>query len=62
MRESAPTTAATSSTSAPVTSQRAEMELMEETRCARNALATSLESSADQRPVLSIRSAGTQRR
>lgn len=38
---------ATSETSASVASQRAEMELMEETRCARKALATSLESSED---------------
>ena len=61
MRESLPTTAATSSMSAPVASQSAETALMEDTRWARKALATSFDSSADQSPVVSTRSAGTQR-
>jgi hypothetical protein len=52
---------ATSSTSAPVASHRAEIELIEEIRCARKAFATSLESSDDQRFVVMIRSRGTQR-
>ena len=52
---------ATSSTSAPVASQRAEIELIDEMRCARNALATSLESSEDHRLVVTMRSLGTQR-
>ena len=60
MRESAPMARATSSTSAPVASQRAEMELIEEIRCARKALATSLESSDDHRLVVRMRSRGTQ--
>ena len=41
MRGSVPTARATSVTSASVTSQSAEIELMLETRCARNAFATS---------------------
>ena len=45
---------------APVASQRAEMEFMEEMRCASMALAVSLESSADQRLVVMMRSLGTQ--
>ena len=60
IRESLPMALATSSTSAPVASQSAEMELMEEMRWARKALATSLESSEDQRLVVMIRSRGTQ--
>jgi hypothetical protein len=61
MRLSLPIALATSSTSAPVASQSAEIELIDEMRCARNALATSLESSDDQRLVVMIRSRGTQR-
>ena len=61
MRESIPMALATSVTSAPVTSQRAEIELMEEIRWARKALAVSLESSALQRLVVRTRSGGTQR-
>ena len=54
MRESLPMAKATSSTSAPVASQSAEIELIEEMRWARNALATSLESSADQRLAMAV--------
>ena len=46
-------------TSAPVASQSAEMLLMEEMRCARKALAVSLDSSALQRFAVRMRSAGT---
>ena len=60
MRLSRPMALATSSTSAPVASHKAEMELMEEMRWARKAFATSLESSDDQRLVVMIRSRGTQ--
>ena len=59
MRESAPTTLATSDTSAPVFSQSAESELMEETRWAKKAFAASFDSSADQSPVVRIFSGGT---
>src|ERR1019366_8739657 len=59
--ESLPIAFATSSTSAPVASQSAEIELIEEMRCARNAFATSFESSDDQRLVVMMRSLGTQR-
>jgi hypothetical protein len=41
IRESIPIALATSSTSAPVASQSSEMELIEETRWARKALAVS---------------------
>jgi hypothetical protein len=61
MRESRPMALATSSTSAPVASHRAEIELIDEIRCARKALATSFESSDDQRLVVMMRSRGTQR-
>ncbi len=61
IRESRPIARATSSTSAPVASHRAEIELIEEMRWARKALATSFESSEDQRLVVMIRSRGTQR-
>src|SRR5213075_935920 len=61
MRLSLPMALATSSTSAPVASQRAEMELIDEMRCARNALATSFDSSDDHRLVVMMRSRGTQR-
>lgn len=44
----------------PVASQSAEMELMDEMRCASIALAVSLPSSADQRLVQMMRSVGTQ--
>ena len=59
MRESAPMAKATSSTSASVASQRAEILLMEEILCARKALATSFDNSEDQRLVVKIRSRGT---
>ena len=49
----------TSLTSAPVASQRAEMELIEETRCARNAFAVNLDSSADHNPDAMIFWRGT---
>merc|ERR1719499_1339977 len=55
-----PTARATSDTSAPVFSQRAEMAFMEDTRCARKAFATSLLSSEDHRLVVRMRSLGTQ--
>ena len=61
IRESLPIALATSSTSAPVASQRAEIELIDEIRWARKALATSFESSDDQRLVVMIFSRGTQR-
>ena len=60
MRESMPMAWATSVTSAPVFSQRAEMVLIEEIRWARKALATSLDSSALQTLLVRIRSRGTQ--
>ena len=47
-------------TSAPVASQSAEMELMEEMRCASIAFAVSLESSADHKLEHRMRSVGTQ--
>ena len=47
-------------TSAPVFSQRAAIELMEETRWARKALAVIFESSADHRPEIVTFAAGTQ--
>ena len=47
-------------TSAPVASHRAEMELMEEMRCARKALAVSFDSSALHRLAVRILSSGTQ--
>src|SRR6185436_9413526 len=60
MRESLPIALATSSTSAPVASQRPEIELIDEMRCARKALATSFDNSDDQRLVVMMRSRGTQ--
>ena len=60
MRGSVPTARATSDTSASVTSHSAEMELIDDTRCARKALATSLESSDDHRLVVRICARGTQ--
>ena len=56
IRTSLPTARATSSTSACVTSQSCEIALIEEIRCARKALATSLDSSEDQRFVVIMRS------
>jgi len=56
MRGSVPTARATSSTSAPLASHSAEIELIDDMRCARNALATSLESSEDHRFVVMMRS------
>ena len=47
-------------TSAPVASHSAEIELIEEIRCARNALAVSLDSSADHRLAHKMRSSGIQ--
>ena len=61
MRRSVPIALATERISAPVCSQIAEMALMELTRCARNALAASFESSADQTLAVRMRSRGTQR-
>eukprot|EP01139_Manchomonas_bermudensis_P014343 Amastigsp_a508395_1463.p3 type:complete len:185 gc:universal Amastigsp_a508395_1463:593-1147(+) len=58
-RESSPTARATCWTSAPVASQMAEIELMLEMRCARNALAVSLESSDDHTFENMMRSRGT---
>ena len=60
MRASMPTARVILDTLAPVASQRAEMELIDDTRWARKALATSLESSEDQRLVVIIWAAGTQ--
>jgi hypothetical protein len=57
---SLPTAYATSDTLAPVASQSAEMAFTEEILCAKNALAASLESSADHRLVVRILSSGTQ--
>ncbi|OQC72630.1 MAG: hypothetical protein BWX45_00848 [Deltaproteobacteria bacterium ADurb.Bin002] len=61
MRLSVPTACATSEMSASAFSQSADMELMEDTRCARKALATSLESSALQMFEVMIFSRGSQR-
>ena len=61
IRESLPMASATSPTSAPVASQSAEIELIDEIRCARKAFATSFDSSDDQRFVVRMRSRGTQR-
>ncbi len=60
MRESVPIAYATSSTSASVTSHSAEIELIDEMRWARNALAVSFDSSALQRFDWMMRSRGTQ--
>ena len=60
IRLSLPTAWDTWVTLAPVASQRAEMALTEEILWAKNALAASLESSADQRFVVRILSSGTQ--
>mmetsp|Transcript_8269 Transcript_8269/g.28399 ORF Transcript_8269/g.28399 Transcript_8269/m.28399 type:complete len:251 (+) Transcript_8269:821-1573(+) len=57
--ESAPMHLAISDTSAPVFSQRAEMELMEEILWARKAFAASLASSEDHRLLVRICSSGT---
>mmetsp|Transcript_7920 Transcript_7920/g.17018 ORF Transcript_7920/g.17018 Transcript_7920/m.17018 type:complete len:210 (+) Transcript_7920:747-1376(+) len=54
MRASMPTARLISVTSAPVTSHRAEMELIDDTRCAKKALATNLDSSDDHRLVVRI--------
>ena len=62
MRESTPIAYATSDTSAPVASHSAEIELIDEMRCARKAFAVSLESSADHRLVVRTCWVGTQRR
>jgi len=60
MRESCPMARATSSTFAPVTSHNSEIALIEDTRWARKALATSLDSSDDHKFVVRMRSLGTQ--
>ena len=60
IRLSSPIARDTSVTSAVVFSQRAEMELIDEIRCARNALEASLDSSALQTLLVTIRSRGTQ--
>jgi len=60
MRGSVPQAREISETFAPVASQRAEMELIDEMRCARNAFAVSFDSSADHRLVVTMRSFGTQ--
>eukprot|EP00968_Pinguiococcus_pyrenoidosus_P027469 scaffold7381_cov310-Pinguiococcus_pyrenoidosus.AAC.15 len=60
MRGSFPTAREISDTSAPVSSHSAEMELMDDTRWARKALATSLLSSLDHMLVVTIFSLGTQ--
>mmetsp|Transcript_10105 Transcript_10105/g.30644 ORF Transcript_10105/g.30644 Transcript_10105/m.30644 type:complete len:230 (+) Transcript_10105:980-1669(+) len=59
MRGSEPQDREISETSAPVASHNAEIELIDETRWASMALATSLESSEDHRFVVSTRSLGT---
>mmetsp|Transcript_48281 Transcript_48281/g.121915 ORF Transcript_48281/g.121915 Transcript_48281/m.121915 type:complete len:236 (+) Transcript_48281:772-1479(+) len=58
MRLSMPIACDTCEMSAPVASQSAEMALTEEMRCASMALAVSLDSSADQRLVVRMRSGG----
>jgi hypothetical protein len=60
MRSSIPTARLISLTSAPVASHKAEMELIDDTRCAKKALATSLESSELHKLVVKICSRGTQ--
>ena len=60
MRESSPIALATSSTLASVFSQSAEIALIDDTRCAKNALATSFESSEDHTLVCKMRSLGNQ--
>ena len=60
MRGSEPMAREISDTLAPVASHRADIELMEETRWARNAFATSLDSSDDHKFVVIICSLGTQ--
>ncbi len=57
---SVPIAFATSDTFAPVFSQISEIAFMEETRCAKNAFAVSLDSSEDHKLVVNIRSFGTQ--
>ena len=60
IRLSIPMALATSCTLAPVASHSSDNELMEDTRCAKKALAVSLESSEDHTLVVSIFSFGTQ--
>ena len=62
MRVSTPMACETSDTEAPVASHSAEIELIDEMRCARNAFAVSFVSSADHRLVVSTCSVGTHRR
>ena len=54
IRESVPIALETSSISAPVSSHKAEIELMLEIRCARNALAVSFDNSDDQETVTKV--------
>ena len=54
MRLSVPMACATSSTSASVASHKADKALMEEMRCAKKALAVSLDNSDDQTLVVNI--------
>src|SRR6187402_104625 len=60
IRESIPMAFATSLTSAPVFSHNSESALMEETRCAKKALAVSFDNSDDQTLVVNILSGLTQ--
>lgn len=59
IRTSDPIALAISSISASVCSHKAVIELIEETRCAKNAFATSFDNSDDQRLVVIIFSDGT---
>ena len=61
MRESNPTAWATCCTSAPVSSQSADIAFIDDTRCASIAFAVSLDSSADHRLARSTRRGSTQR-
>src|SRR5690606_7298689 len=60
IRETCPMARETSATFAPVTSHSSEIALMEDTRCARKALATSFDNSDDHKLVVRMRSRGTQ--
>src|SRR5690606_29448540 len=60
IRLSIPIAFATSSTLAPVFSQSSDNEFIEDTLCAKNALAVSFDNSDDQTFVVNIRSFGTQ--
>ena len=58
--ESIPIAFATSDTFAPVASQRADKELIEDIRCAKKAFAVSLDSSDDHKLVVNMFSLATQ--